>query len=146
MTTNETPPSETSERKRISDAEIMHRQLGCGCRRAVHDGLDCGVPLPGSCRWQDLQTGAECGRARAAHTKSYLHEFVSGDHGESTTLICTCAKTPLVTDVRHAKWCNLHDHPHGSCLICGRDRFFAIWHFSGVTGVCFTCREKARAE
>ena len=110
MTTNETQPNETSERKRISDAEIMHRQLGCGCRRAVHDGLDCGV------------------------------------HGESTTLICTCAKTPLVTDVRHAKWCNLHDHPHGSCLICGRDKFFAIWHFSGVTGVCFTCREKARAE
>ncbi len=32
----------------------------------------------------------------------------------------------------------------GSCLICGQDRPYAAWHYSGVAGVCEECRNAAR--
>jgi hypothetical protein len=33
--------------------------------------------------------------------------------------------------------------PHGSCLICGHDKPYAVW--SGNIGACLDCREAARA-
>lgn len=33
--------------------------------------------------------------------------------------------------------------PHGSCLICGYDKPYRVWHFSGVAGVCDDCYRAA---
>jgi hypothetical protein len=34
--------------------------------------------------------------------------------------------------------------PHGSCLICGHDRPYAVWHDPSMVGVCFACRDAAK--
>lgn len=34
----------------------------------------------------------------------------------------------------------------GSCMVCGQQRKFVIWHESGIAGVCAPCRRKAGGE
>lgn len=35
--------------------------------------------------------------------------------------------------------------PHGSCMVCGHDKPYGVWHESLVTGCCHDCRDAGQA-
>jgi hypothetical protein len=47
--------------------------------------------------------------------------------------------------VRRCYLCGASEPAQGSCLICGQERLFAVYHESALVGVCAECRDRARA-
>lgn len=45
--------------------------------------------------------------------------------------------------VRRCYKCGASEPAQGSCLICGQDRLFAVYHESALVGVCAECRNRA---